>query len=150
MATQTEEFTLLDKAEADAIFLTDSQKPDPVWVQRFSTMPVGQAFRIARPNTENVRAFKKRINRAAAVHFKTLEWKSMDTNLPEGVEPSHFTTKVKSLDLKAKAEFEARAANTSQNGMNGTSEPSTPSEPTPSTPESPTTEEAPSGPRRPR
>lgn len=97
-------------------FKTESQKPDPIWTERIGPIPVGASFTVNRPNGETVRAFKKRINRASMVHFKTLEWKSKDTNLPDGIEATHWVAKVKALDLKAKAEAEARIAANAQNG----------------------------------
>jgi hypothetical protein len=106
-------------------FQTETQKPDELWVARLTPLAVGQSFTINRPEGESVRQFKKRINRAgmAPPNFKTLEWKSKDTNLPEGVEPTHFVVKIRALDLKAKAEHEAKQ---SQNGQNGTQEASEP------------------------
>jgi hypothetical protein len=120
-------------------FQTEAQKPDELWVTRLTPIPVGQSFTVNRPEGESVRQFKKRINRAAMAppNFKTLEWKSRDTNLPEGVEPTHFVVKIRALDLKAKAEHEAKL----QNPQNGIQEAAQTTNGTGSAQDSPQTEE---------
>ena len=113
-------FSIQDAKTTTEEFKTETQKPDELWVGRIAPIPVGASFTVNRPESETVRQFKKGINRAAMVapNFKTLEWKSKDTNLPDGVEPTHFVAKIKALDTKAKAEFEAKG----QNAQNGTQE----------------------------
>jgi len=102
MVTQ-EDFTVYDPSEAKALdeFKSASQIPDPLWVDRTRNLPVGAAFTANRPDSESVRAFKRKINRAAMVHFKTLEWKSRDLNLAGDSEPVHFIVKVKAQDTTA-------------------------------------------------
>jgi hypothetical protein len=142
--TMDDGFSVLteEEAAADPLFLSESQKPDPLWVERLKELQVGAAFTVNRQvDVENVRQMKKRINKAAMVHWKTLDWKTKETNLPAGKEPIRWTVKIKALDTKRKAEAEAKLR------QNGTQEaPQTPTpEPTP-TP-TPETVEEPSGPR---
>lgn len=115
-------FSVQDLATTAQEFQTESQKPDELWVERLRNIPIGQSFTVNRPEGETVRQFKKRINRAAMVHWKTLEWKTRDTNLPDGVEATHFSAKIKTIDTKKKAEAEAKAALAAQNTQNGTQE----------------------------
>jgi hypothetical protein len=124
MTMQDDVFELVPDSEAKAIWTPPVSEADKVWVDRIGGIDVGKSFKIRRPEMETQRQFKKRINRAAASSFRTLEWKALDTNLPDGVEARNFVAKVKAIDLKAKAEHEARAA-ASQNGQNA---PQTPQE----------------------
>lgn len=117
--TVNDGFGVQDEKVTREIFATESSKPDELWVSRLAPIPVGQSFTANRPESETARAFKKRINKAAMVHFKSLEWKARDTNLPEGVEATHWIAKVKAIDLKAKAEAEQRATTQTQTSPNG-------------------------------
>jgi|SRR5215469_3004609 len=132
--TQADDFKVFDAAETKTLaeFQTATSTPDKVWSDRIAPIPVGASFTINRPADETQRAFKKRINRAAMVSFKTLEWKSRDGALPDTVEPTHWLVKVKALDLKAQAAAKA-AAEKAANGQAGvqtsgeaSSEPQTP------------------------
>jgi hypothetical protein len=131
-----------EEVASDPLFLSESQKPDALWVERLKDLPVGAAFTVNRQaDTENVRQMKKRINKAAMVHWKTLDWKTSETNLAAGKEPIRWTVKIKALDTKKKSEAEAKLR---QNGTQEAQQTPTP-EPTP-TP-TPETVEEPSGPR---
>jgi hypothetical protein len=104
-------------------------KIDHEWAQRISTVPIGAGFRLQRTDEESQRNFKRRINSAAAAppSFRTLDWYPQDTNLPKNVDPKNYVVRVKSIDTKAKSEWEA--AQTSQNGTAGTPQaPQTPPE----------------------
>jgi len=102
MVTQ-EDFTVYDPSETKNLdeFKSASQIPDALWVDRTRNLPVGSSFTANRPDSESVRAFKRKINRAAMVHFKSLEWKSRDLNLTGDNEPIHFIVKIKAQDVTA-------------------------------------------------
>lgn len=139
-----EELSPKDIAESP-LFKTEQQLPDPVWAERIGKLAVGAGFRMHRPEGETVRQLKKRINRAAGVTFRTLDWRPEQKNLPEGQEPSSFVVKVRSLDLKAKAEAEEKAkAATAQNGSGS---PQEAQQTTPENPGTPTPPEEATGPR---
>jgi hypothetical protein len=118
--TQVDTFEVFDaKATAEnPLFKTESQKPDPIWTDRITPLAVGYSFRVTRPEGESVRQLKKRINRAAGVSFKTLEWKPEDQNV-DSQDAKRFVVRVKALDLKAKAAAEAKAR---QNGQEAPSQ----------------------------
>jgi hypothetical protein len=136
--TQVDTFEVFDeKATAEnPIFKTESQKPDPIWTDRITPLNVGYSFRVTRVDGETVRQLKKRINRAAGVSFKTLEWKPEDQNV-DSQDAKRFIVRVKALDLKAKAAAEAKAR---QNGQEAPSQ-------TQGTKEGENTPTTPSGPR---
>ena len=114
--TVDSEFVVYDAAETKTLaeFQTATSTPDEIWSKRIAPIPVGASFTINRPADETQRAFKKRINRAAMVSFKTLEWKSRDGSLPDDQEPTHWLVKVKALDLKAQAAAQAAAIKAAQ------------------------------------
>lgn len=144
-----ENFETFDAAAISAMpaFKQVISGPDETWTSRIANIGVGAGFRVHREEGESARQVKRRVNGAAAVHFKELMWKPEQVNLAEGAEPTSWVVKVKSLNLKAKAEAEAKAE--AKNRQNG---PSQPAQPTTSseggqegTPERATA----SGPRRP-
>lgn len=87
---------------------SEASMPDPVWSERIGSLPVGNGFRIKRQEGETVRQLKKRINRAAGVTFRTLEWYPEQKNVATE-DVTSFVVKVRALDLKAKATAEAKA-----------------------------------------
>jgi len=114
-------------------------KIDHEWAERISTVPVGAGWKMVRPEEENQRNFKRRINAAAAAppSFRVLDWYPQETNLPPNTDPKTYVIRVKSIDLKGKAAYEA------QKSQNGTSEPQqTPTEPETPNPTSPEPEAA--------
>ena len=128
-----EEFEMISVEQMREIQNKDKEdKIDHEWAQRISTVPVGAGWKMVRPDEESQRNFKRRINAAAAAppSFRVLDWYPQETNLPPNVEPKTYVVRVKSLDTKGKAAYEA--AQTSQNGtaaqnsQNGTSEPQQP------------------------
>lgn len=149
--TQTDTFETFDKAQlAEIAPKIEKTPPDPVWTARIQPLTVGTGFRVHRIEGETVRQLKKRINKAAGVSFKTLEWLPEQKNVAAD-DVTSFIVKIRALDLKAKAEAEKKAEEEkSQNGSNPSPtapEPTSENEPAVS-PE--ITPETPSGPRRPR
>jgi len=116
-----------DEMNNDPLFKPEEKKPDEIWSSRIASVALGTGFRAHRTEGESVRQLKRRINAAAGSPeggFKTLEWKPEDRNLPDG-QPASYRVKVKAIDLKAKAEWEAEQAKkttTSQNDQGGTVE----------------------------
>lgn len=123
------EFEMLSVEQIREIQNKDKEdKVDHEWADRIATVPVGAGWKMTRPEEENQRNFKRRINGAAAISFRTLDWYPQETNLPPNVEPKTYVVRVKSIDLKAKQAAEQQAAQQSgaaaaQNSQNGTSEP---------------------------
>lgn len=112
---------------------TQEDKIDREWAERISTVPVGAGWKMTRPEEESQRNFKRRINAAAGVSYRTLDWYPQETNLPAGTDAKTFVVRVKSIDLKAK---QAAEAATAQNSQNGTSNGQQPAGETPSGPNS--------------
>lgn len=93
------EFEPLEIAEVRKLTRTARSKEiDATWRDRIATIGLGKGFKTIRPETETVRQFKKRMNAAAAAAHRTLEWTTMDKNLPEDVEATHFVATVKAID----------------------------------------------------
>jgi hypothetical protein len=113
-------------------------------VENLKDLPVGSGFRVRRDEGETARQVKRRVNAAAAVHFKELLWKPEQVNLPINVEPTSWVVKVKSLNTKKKAEAEAKAR---QNGQEGTQEAAQTTPPAESTTPPSNQPTPPSGPR---
>jgi len=143
MATDFETFDAAAIAAMPAFQQTVSG-PDQTWVDRIASVNVGSGFRVRREEGETSHQVKRRVNAAAAVHYKLLMWKPEQTNLPEGQQPTSWVVKVKALDLKAKAEAEAKAR---QNAQSAPSQPQQPTETPNGTTDTPTTPAASGGPR---
>ena len=118
--------------------------PDTEWVENLKDLSVGSGFRVRRDEGETARQVKRRVNAAAAVHFKELLWKPEQTNLPANQEPTSWVVKVKSLNTKKKAEAEAKAR---QDGQTAPSQPVQPTQPQNQGSEGTQTQTAASGPR---
>jgi hypothetical protein len=119
--------------------------PDQTWVDRIANMPVGAGFRVYREEGETPMQMKRRISTAAKVHFKELEWKPEQIDLPQGQNPTSWVVRIKAIDLKAKAEAEAR-----QNGSNASAQPPQTTSTTSTDTSTSDTAETAGGPRRPR
>jgi len=126
-----DEFQMISKEEMDAAKAAElAAKIDQVWVERIRNVPLGAGFRITRPADEDQRNLKRRINAAAEMAFKTLDWTPEQTNLAPNVQPTSYKVRVKSHNKVA----EAAAA---QNSQNGTSQPPVTMEQPNSTPDTP-------------
>lgn len=114
--TSSDVFEMISKEEMDAAKAAElAAKIDQVWVQRIQQVPVGAGFRITRPQDEDQRNLKRRINAAAEMAYKTLDWTPEQTNLPPNVQPTSYKVRVKSYNKAA--EEAAR-----QNGTGGSSQ----------------------------
>src|SRR5215475_7154208 len=131
----TDWVTFTKDAMSDITAKEEADKVDHVWADRISTLPVGHGFRARRDDSETVRQFKGRLNRAARFTHRELEWFPDHKNLKTEDETS-WVVKVRSFNTKAAAEEEARkkaaaeaASNTNgQNASNPSQEgPETPS-----------------------
>jgi len=91
----------------------EEDKIDREWAEKISTVPLGAGWRMTRPDDESQRNFKRRINAAAFVSFRLLDWIPQETNLPKGQDPKHYVVRVKSFDITAKNAAEAASR---QNG----------------------------------
>ena len=118
----------VEETAANPLFIAESQKPDELWTQRIASLPVGASFTVRRQEGESVRQLKKKINKAALVHWKLLDWKTKETNLTAPNEPTNWSVKVRALDLKEKAKADAKAA---QNGTQKAAQPTPEPNPTP-------------------
>jgi hypothetical protein len=128
------EFQFLSAEEMREIQNKDKEdKLDHEWAQRISTVPVGAGFKIIRPDEEQQRNFKRRINAAALASGRTLDWYPQETNLAPNVEPKTYVVRVKAHD---KTKTYAGPAAISQNGQNGASQPQQTTEEASSTTES--------------
>jgi hypothetical protein len=137
-----DEFAVISVEEMREIQNKDKEdKLDHEWAQRISTVPVGAGWKMIRPDEEQQRNFKRRINAAALASGRTLDWYPQETNLPPNVEPKTYVVRVKAHDkTKTYAGPNANGVATAQNSQNGTSEPQQPAGEEPSTPS--TSEEA--------
>jgi len=120
------EFEMLSVEEMRAIQNKDKEdKIDHEWAEKIATVPVGAGWKMTRSEEESQRNFKRRINAAAAAppSFRVLDWYPQDTNLPPNTDPKNYVIRVKSIDLKAKAAYEAQQNGSAmQNSQNGTSD----------------------------
>jgi hypothetical protein len=118
MAT-AEEFETVDAATVRKMTTTARTKEiDMTWAGRIRTLGIGQGFKTSRPDTETVRQFKQRINRAADYSHRSLDWTTLDPKPTDGSEPVRFLAKVKAIDTRA---IEAENAQTAASA-NGTPE----------------------------
>jgi len=120
----TDWVTFTKDAMSDITAKEEADKVDHVWADRISTLPVGHGFRARRDDSETVRQFKGRLNRAARFTFRELEWFPEHKHIKPEDETS-WIVKVRSLNVKAQAEAAAKAAQavTSQNGSETLSQP---------------------------
>jgi hypothetical protein len=145
---------LFDKDQIAEITAKEAEdKIDRVWADRISTLPVGHGFRARREEGESVRQLKRRLNAAAGVSYRELEWFPEQKNVkPEDV--TSFVVKVRSLNIKKQREdAEKKAAAEAAKSTNG-QDASNPSQEAPQTPspenngaQDNSSENAPAGPR---
>jgi hypothetical protein len=119
-----EQFEVLSVEQMREIQNKDKEdKLDHEWAQRISTVPVGAGWKMIRPDEEQQRNFKRRINAAALASGRTLDWYPQETNLPPNVEPKTYVVRVKAHDkTKTYVPGQNGQTTTSQNGTAGTQE----------------------------
>jgi hypothetical protein len=104
MTTEEEFQPILEVGEVRKLTSSARAKEtDMVWAERISHLTLGQAFKTTRPDTETVRQFKARLNRAANHSGRTLDWTTLDPiKDPNSVlESSKFLAKIKAIDVEA-------------------------------------------------
>lgn len=141
----TADFETFDKEAMSEITAKEiADKVDHVWADRINTLPVGHGFRARRDDSETVRQFKRRVNDAGRFVFRELDWFPQHKNIkPE--DETEWVVKVRSLNVKAQAEAVARA--TSQNGSNPSSDAPQTTSPDSNPPEDAQNQDASTGPR---
>ena len=124
-------FEVLEIAEVRKLTRTArSKEVDTVWRDRIATLALGKGFRTQRPETETIRQFKKRMNAAAAAAHRTLEWTTMDKNLPEDVEATNYVATVKAIEVVKEEPAETASGEATDNGTEKEQEGSTETTPT--------------------